>query len=86
MVCTVSTLRARSAVREIGKALEGLGSTLTDLQGIPREASPRVRVDMGTAEVEGVADETLSSAHAAAQAAIADAVSSTEPPAGPAAP
>ncbi|GAA5149270.1 hypothetical protein GCM10023340_24330 [Nocardioides marinquilinus] len=36
---------------EIGKALEGLGSTLTDLQGIPQEVDgPRTRVSMGSTE------------------------------------
>ena len=36
---------------EIGKALEGLGSTMTDLAGIPKEVEgPRTRVDMGPTE------------------------------------
>ena len=36
---------------EIGKALEGLGSTMTDMAGIPRENDgPRNRVDMGSME------------------------------------
>ena len=32
---------------EFNKALEGLGSTMSHLQGIPATATPRVRVDMG---------------------------------------
>ncbi|MFA6574432.1 MAG: SPFH domain-containing protein [Nocardioides sp.] len=36
---------------EIGKALEGLGSTMTELAGIPKETGgPRTRVDMGSME------------------------------------
>ncbi|MCD4535256.1 SPFH/Band 7/PHB domain protein [Nocardioides sp. cx-169] len=36
---------------EIGKALEGLGSTMTEMAGIPRETEgPRTRVDMGSTE------------------------------------
>ncbi len=79
---------------EIGKALEGLGSTMTELHGIPKEVDgPRVRVDMGTSETpELKRDEaSLSKAHADVQAAIAAAESAargasgagkgTEPPA-----
>ena len=35
---------------EITKALEGLGSAVHEVAGIPREASPRKRVDMGSSE------------------------------------
>ena len=36
---------------EIGKALEGLGSTMNRLQGIPDKVDgPRTRVDMGPSE------------------------------------
>ncbi|MDN5893122.1 MAG: SPFH/Band 7/PHB domain protein [Nocardioides sp.] len=59
---------------EIGKALEGLGSTMTDLKGIPQEVDgPRVRVDMGEMEVDPSkpSDTSLSSAHQAVQEAIA---------------
>lgn len=36
---------------EIGKALEGMGSTLNQLRGIPDDAAgPRTRVDMGSSE------------------------------------
>jgi hypothetical protein len=63
---------------EIGKALEGLGSTMTDLTGIPKEVSgPRKRVDMGSSERASLAgsgaDAELSKANAAVQAAIAEA-------------
>jgi regulator of protease activity HflC (stomatin/prohibitin superfamily) len=63
---------------EIGKALEGLGSTMTDLTGIPKEVSgPRKRVDMGPSERASLAgsgaDAELSKAKAAVEAAIAEA-------------
>src|SRR6188472_2655476 len=38
---------------EIGKALEGLGSTMNELKGIPQDVEgPRTRVDMGPSEPE----------------------------------
>jgi hypothetical protein len=63
---------------EIGRALEGLGSAIGKAQGIPEEtASPPRRVDFGeTPAEEAFVDDsagTLSSAHDAVQAAIADA-------------
>ncbi|KQY64394.1 MULTISPECIES: SPFH domain-containing protein [unclassified Nocardioides] len=61
---------------EIGKALEGLGSTMTELSGIPKDVDgPRVRVDMGSSEpnIPDPADPTLSSTHAAVEQAIAEA-------------
>src|SRR3546814_8642385 len=61
---------------EIGKALEGLGSTMNELRGIPQDVEgPRVRVDMGSSEpdVPRTGDSTLSSAHAAVEEAIAEA-------------
>ena len=47
---------------EIGKALEGLGSTMNSLKGIPDQVEgPRTRVDMGPSEpdVPELADSTL---------------------------
>jgi regulator of protease activity HflC (stomatin/prohibitin superfamily) len=65
---------------EIGKALEGLGSTMNQLQGIPTEVDgPRVRIDMGEGESPSLAkttadtESTLSRAHADVEAAIAEA-------------
>jgi regulator of protease activity HflC (stomatin/prohibitin superfamily) len=72
---------------EIGKALEGLGSTMTQLQGIPREVDgPATRVDMGPAEpavpvapdLEATSPE-LSKANDAVQQAIAAAESAAHP-------
>jgi regulator of protease activity HflC (stomatin/prohibitin superfamily) len=71
---------------EIGKALEGLGSTMNQLQGIPQEVDgPRTRVDMGDtgpSTVDGelsVTDSELSKANAAVEAAIAEAADAANP-------
>ena len=69
---------------EIGKALEGLGSTMSQLQGIPQEVEgPRTRVDMGPTEPQlpggSGADAELSKANAAVEAAIAEAASAANP-------
>jgi hypothetical protein len=62
---------------EFNKALEGLGSTVNHLQGIPEKATPRVRVDMGSTERVEVAgsgpDTEMSKTSAAVEAAIAEA-------------
>jgi regulator of protease activity HflC (stomatin/prohibitin superfamily) len=66
---------------EIGKALEGLGSTMTSLQGIPQQVDgPKTRVDVGTAEqptsiaaISAASDSELSKTNAAVEAAIAEA-------------
>jgi regulator of protease activity HflC (stomatin/prohibitin superfamily) len=64
---------------EIGRALEGLGSAIGSAQGIPeRTEGPRTRVSMGETPSNEALSNTgvsgsLSSAHDAVQAAIADA-------------
>ncbi len=62
---------------EIGKALEGLGSTMNSLKGIPDDVDgPLKRVDMGPTEPQqprSSADPALSQANAAVEAAIAEA-------------
>ncbi|HYO39525.1 MAG TPA: SPFH domain-containing protein [Nocardioidaceae bacterium] len=64
---------------EIGKALEGLGSTMSSLQGIPDKVDgPRTRVDMGSAEPRVREDAALSNAHAEVAAAIAAAEASSD--------
>ena len=66
---------------EIGKALEGLGSTMNNLQGIPTETDgPATRVDMGPTEPQ-VAEvgSGRAEANAAVQAAIAEAASAANP-------
>jgi hypothetical protein len=67
---------------EIGKALEGLGSTMNELRGIPKEVEgPRTRVDMGSTEpsLDARTDDELSQANLAVQAAIAEAASAAQP-------
>jgi regulator of protease activity HflC (stomatin/prohibitin superfamily) len=77
---------------EIGKALEGLGSTMNSLQGIPDEVEgPRTRVDMGSSQPEvsaigAATDETLQAAHDEVAAAIAAAQESIGGSATPSAP
>jgi len=58
---------------EIGRALEGLGSTMNSLKGIPDEVEgPVNRVDMGSSEPEfPEGDRSLSKAHDAVAEAIA---------------
>jgi len=59
---------------EIGKALEGLGSTMNSLKGIPDQVEgPRTRVDMGPSEpdVPELGDSTLRTTHEEVAAAIA---------------
>ena len=66
---------------EIGKALEGLGSTMNDLKGIPQEVEgPLKRVDMGP--IEPKVPETAGSSgssNAAVQAAIEEAARAANP-------
>ncbi|MFZ2502973.1 MAG: SPFH domain-containing protein [Nocardioides sp.] len=66
---------------EIGRALEGLGSTIGQLPGIPKDVEgPRVRVDMGSTEpaLTGArADTELTRTNAAVQAAIEEAKSAS---------
>jgi regulator of protease activity HflC (stomatin/prohibitin superfamily) len=70
---------------EIGRALEGLGSTIDRIRGIPTEASgPRTRVDYGEpvsadAETSGADDASLSSANDAVAEAIASAEEAAPP-------
>ncbi|NYD41773.1 SPFH domain-containing protein [Nocardioides panaciterrulae] len=65
---------------EIGKALEGLGSTMNSLQGIPQETSgPAKRVDMGPTEPQLPGrDSEMSATDEAVRAAIAEAESAAE--------
>ncbi|HSE55780.1 MAG TPA: SPFH domain-containing protein [Nocardioidaceae bacterium] len=66
---------------EIGKALEGLGSTMNSLKGIPDEVDgPVKRMDMGAPVTEPSEDRSLSRAHDAVAEAIAAAEASAEPP------
>jgi len=70
---------------EFTKALEGLGSSIHEIAGIPKESDgPRTRVDMGTTEPptlggSGALDRELSSANKA----VADAIAAAEHAANP---
>nr|WP_232523823.1 SPFH domain-containing protein [Nocardioides sp. MAH-18] len=64
---------------EIGKALEGLGSTLTNMEGIPQQVDgPRTRVEMGPGAAPDV-DAELRKTNAAVEQAIAAAESAARP-------
>ena len=74
---------------EFGKALEGLGSTMSEMAGIPKEPTgPIKRVDTGSMEPPKLAgsgalgDAEVSKANAAVQAAIAEAAQASNPRAG----
>ena len=60
---------------EFTKALEGLGSSIHEIAGIPQETDgPRVRVDMGSTDrVELGGSGALASAHESVQAALREA-------------
>lgn len=64
---------------EITKALEGLGSAVHEVAGIPREASPRKRVDMGSSEplIPASQDGELARTSKAVEDAIAEAQSAS---------
>jgi hypothetical protein len=70
---------------EITKALEGLGSSVHQIAGIPQEVSgPLKRVDMGSTEPpvlggSGALDKELSRANKAVEDAIAEAERSANP-------
>ena len=70
---------------EIGKALEGLGSTMNSLRGIPDEVDgPAKRVDMGPpgldiAAIEREQKRALAETHEEVAAAIAAAEQSSRP-------
>ncbi|GAA0987449.1 hypothetical protein ENKNEFLB_02459 [Nocardioides aquaticus] len=66
---------------EIGRALEGLGSTMSEMSGIPKDLpGPRTRVDMGSTspEVPSV-DASKKAANDAVQAAIREAEEAANP-------
>jgi regulator of protease activity HflC (stomatin/prohibitin superfamily) len=67
---------------EITKALEGLGSSIHEVAGIPRDATPRKRVDMGPTEPQlprGSDDAGTTATNEAVQQAIAEAENAANP-------
>ena len=72
---------------EITKAMEGLGSSIHEIAGIPREATPRKRVDMGPMEPQ--VPSSAPGAGSSTNKAVQDAIAAAEPgamPTGAAAP
>ncbi|MGN0063109.1 MAG: SPFH domain-containing protein [Nocardioides sp.] len=67
---------------EITKALEGLGSAMNDVAGIPQNASPRKRVDMGSTTVATTPAETATDTNAALREALAAADEAAQPASG----
>jgi len=70
---------------EIGRALEGLGSTIDSIRGIPTESSgPRYRVDYGaTVDPNQPASESRDQTLTSANDAVAEAIASAEEAAPP---
>ncbi|MET3963895.1 regulator of protease activity HflC (stomatin/prohibitin superfamily) [Marmoricola sp. OAE513] len=70
---------------EFTKALEGLGSSIHEIAGIPQQSTgPKVRVDMGSSErVELGGSGALQGAHESVEAALKEAQESAAPEAGP---
>ncbi|GAA1479393.1 SPFH domain-containing protein [Nocardioides aestuarii] len=67
---------------EITKAMEGLGSSIHEIAGIPQEATPRTRVDMGPTEpqlAKGSDELGRSEASKAVEEAIAAAEAASNP-------
>ncbi len=67
---------------EITKALEGLGSAVHEVAGIPKDATPRTRVDMGSPEPLETVERTdgeLSKANDAVREALAAAQEAAAP-------
>jgi len=67
---------------EITKAMEGLGSSIHEIAGIPKDATPRTRVDMGPSEPQlprGSDDPETRATSEAVQEAIAAAESAANP-------
>ncbi len=67
---------------EITKALEGLGSSIHEIAGIPQDATPRTRVDMGPTEpqlAKGSDQLGVSEANRAVEEAIAAAAEAANP-------
>ncbi len=67
---------------EITKALEGLGSSIHEIAGIPQDATPRTRVDMGPSEpqlAKGSEQLGVSEANRAVEEAIAAAAEAANP-------
>ncbi len=68
---------------EITKALEGLGSSIHEIAGIPQDATPRTRVDMGPTEPQLPQSSDAGAGASAAQAAVKEAIEAAQAAANP---
>ncbi len=66
---------------EITKALEGLGSSVHEIAGIPKDATPRTRVDMGPTEPQ--LPQSSDAGASAAQVAVQEAIEAAQAAANP---
>ncbi len=65
---------------EITKAMEGLGSSIHEIAGIPRDATPRTRVDMGPSDPQLPQPSGGGATSKAVEEAIAEAESAAQTP------
>jgi regulator of protease activity HflC (stomatin/prohibitin superfamily) len=63
---------------EITKAMEGLGSSIHEIAGIPKDASPRKRVDMGPSEPQLPSTQRPDAEISATNQAVQDAIAAAE--------
>ncbi len=63
---------------EITKAMEGLGSSIHEIAGIPKDATPRNRVDMGPSEPQLPSTQRPDSEVSATNKAVQDAIAAAE--------
>ena len=63
---------------EITKAMEGLGSSIHEIAGIPKDASPRTRVDMGPAEPQLPSTQRPDAEKSATNTAVEEAIAAAE--------
>ena len=63
---------------EITKAMEGLGSSIHEIAGIPRDATPRTRGDMGPSEPQLPSTQRPDAEVSATNKAVQDAIAAAE--------
>ncbi len=63
---------------EITKAMEGLGSSIHEIAGIPKDATPRTRVDMGPSEAQLPSTQRPDAEVSATNKAVQDAIAAAE--------
>ena len=63
---------------EITKAMEGLGSSIHEIAGIPKDATPRTRVDMGPTEAQLPSTQRPDAEKSATNKAVEEAIAAAE--------